>query len=78
VKVTGIDSKAPVITGVKNNKTYTKAVTIKFSDKGTGIKKATLNGKTIKSGSRVSASGSYTLKVTDKAGNTKVIKFKIK
>jgi hypothetical protein len=78
VKVTGIDSKAPVITGVKNNKTYTKAVTIKFSDKGTGIKKATLNGKTIKSGSKVSASGSYTLKVTDKAGNTKVIKFKIK
>lgn len=59
-------------------KTYSKAITIKFSDKLTGIKKATLNGKKIKSGKKVSKNGSYTLKVTDKAGNTQTVKFKIK
>lgn len=59
-------------------KTYNKAITIKFSDKLTGVKKATLNGKKIKSGKKVSKNGSYTLKVTDKAGNTQTVKFKIK
>lgn len=78
-KVKGIDTTAPTVTGVKNKKTYKKAVTIKFSDKGgSGIKKATLNGKKISSGKKVSKKGSYTLKVTDKAGNAKTIKFTIK
>jgi hypothetical protein len=79
-KVTGIDDKKPTVTGVKNNKTYKNAVTIKFSDNknGSGIKSATLNGKKIKSGKKVSKKGKYTLKVTDKAGNKKTIKFTIK
>lgn len=59
-------------------KTYKKPVKIKFSDKLTGIKKATLNGKSIKNGKKISKNGQYTLKVTDKAGNTKIVKFKIK
>lgn len=77
-KVKGLDNTAPQITGVKNGKTYKKAVTIRFSDKGSGIKSAKLNGKTIASGKKVSKKGAYTLKVTDKANNTKTVKFKIK
>jgi hypothetical protein len=77
-KVTGIDSKKPTISGVKNGKTYTKAVTIEFSDSDSGVKSAKLNGKSIKSGKTVSESGSYKLVVTDKAGNKKTVKFKIK
>lgn len=78
IKVTGVDTTAPTVTGVKNGKTYKKTVTIKYSDKGSGIKKATLNGKKIKSGTKVKKKGSYTLVVTDKAGNKKTVKFKMK
>jgi hypothetical protein len=83
VKLDGIDDTKPTVSGVKNNKTYTKSVTIKATDKDSGLKSATLNGKTIKvsklkSGYKVSKAGSYTLKVKDKAGNTKTVKFKIK
>jgi hypothetical protein len=74
-----IDKTKPTVKGVKNNGSYNKAVTIKFSDNknGSGIKKATLNGKTIKSGKKVSANGTYTLNVTDKAGNKTTVKFTI-
>lgn len=71
-----VDKKKPTV-NVKA-KTYKKAVTLKFSDKLSGIKKAALNGKTIKNKKKVSKKGSYTLKVTDKAGNTTSVKFKIK
>ena len=76
----GVDTKAPTVTGVKNNRTYKKTITIKFKDEkgGSGIKKATLNSKRIKSGKKVSKNGFYTLNVTDKAGNIRTIKFKIK
>jgi hypothetical protein len=77
-KVTGIDTTKPTVSGVQNGKTYKKAVTIKFSDKGSGIKSATLNGKKIKTGKKVSANGTYKLVVTDKAGNKKTVKFTIK
>lgn len=72
------DTKAPTIKGVKNKKTYKKAVTIKFSDATSGIKSATLNGKKIKSGKKVKKNGTYTLVITDKAGNSKTVKFTIK
>lgn len=72
-----LDDTKPTITGVKNGKTYKKAVTIKFSDKS-GIRKATLNGKKIKSGTKVKKNGSYTLIVTDKAGNSRIVRFKIR
>lgn len=71
-----VDKKKPTV-NVKA-KTYKKAVTLKFSDKLSGIKKATLNGKTIKNKKKVSKKGTYKLKVTDKAGNTTSVKFKIK
>lgn len=72
------DKTAPVVKGVKHKKTYQKAVKVKFSDSVSGIKKATLNGKNIKSGTKVEAVGNYTLKVKDKAGNSITVKFKIK
>lgn len=71
------DKTKPTIKGVSNNKVYKKACTITFSDKY-GVKSAKLNGKTIKNKKKVSKNGSYTLKVTDKAGNTNTVKFKIK
>ena len=72
------DATAPTVSGVKNNKTYKKAVTIKFSDKVSGIKSAKLNGKTIKSGKKITKAGKYTLKVTDKCGHVRTVKFTIK
>lgn len=71
------DRTKPTIKGVQNKKTYKKSVTIKFSDKS-GIKKATLNGKKIKSGKKIKKNGKYTLIVTDKAGNVKKVNFVIK
>ena len=71
------DKTAPKVTGVKNNKTYKKAVTIKVSDKY-GVKSVKLNGKKIKSGKKVTKKGSYKLVVTDKAGNKTTVTFKIK
>lgn len=76
-KIFYIDSTAPTVKGVANNKTYRSAKVIKFSDKY-GVKKATLNGKTIKSGKKVSKPGTYKVKVWDKAGNVKEVKFTIK
>lgn len=71
------DNTKPTVSGVKNKITYKKAVKIKYADKY-GVKAATLNGKKFKSGKKVSKKGSYTVKVTDKAGNSTVVKFKIK
>lgn len=76
-RIMKLDLTAPSIKGVKNNKVYKKPITVKFSD-ASGIKKATLNNKNIKSGTKVSKKGTYILKVTDKIGNTKKIKFTIK
>ena len=72
-----IDRKAPTIKGVKNGKTYKGKAKIKVSDKY-GIKYIKLNGKTIKNKSTIKKKGKYTLVVTDKAGNKKTVKFRIK
>ena len=79
------DKKKPTVKGVKNNKTYKKTVKIKVSDKS-GIKKVTLNGKKMKVSkfkkgykiTRKKSTKNYILKVWDKAGNKRVVKFKIK
>ena len=79
IRVT-LDQTKPTIKGVKNNKTYKKKVTLKFKDKN-GIKKITINGKAIKKSIKsktIRKRGSYTVKVTDKAGNQNKVKFKIK
>lgn len=77
VKVSNIDKTAPAVSGVAAGKTYKTAKAITFSDNLSGIRYAKLNNKVIKSGTKVTAKGSYTLVVTDAAGNAKTIKFKI-
>lgn len=76
------DTKKPTVKGIGNNKTYKKSVKFKVSD-ASGIKKVTLNKKKIsvskaKKGYTVKKKGKYTLKVWDKAGNVRTVKFKIK
>ncbi len=71
------DTKKPVVTGVKNKKTYIGAKTIKFKD-NCGISKATLNGKKITSGKKVSKKASYKLVVMDVNGLKTTVSFKIK
>ena len=71
-----VDSKKPVVKGVKNKTVYTKPVKIRFSD-NISVKAATLNGKKVKNGYKVSKNGTYRLVVTDRAGNKKIIRFTI-
>ncbi len=72
-----VDHKKPIIKGVKQNKVYRKPVKISFSD-NIGVKTATLNGKKIRSGRKVSKKGTYQLIVTDRAGNKTKVKFRLK
>lgn len=72
-----IDKVKPTIKGVKNNKKYTKPVTVKYSD-NMKVKSATINGKAFKSGKKISKKGKYTVVVKDTAGNKKTVKFTIK
>ncbi len=75
-----IDKTKPVVSGVKNRKTYKKNVKIKFRDNkgGSGIKSAKLNGRNIKNGKVVKKAGRYMLRVTDKAGNVTRMTFRIR
>lgn len=73
-----IDTTKPSVHGVADGKTYKTARTIKFSDQGSGVKKASLNGKPVKTGKKVSQKGDYTLEVADKAGNQNIVAFTIK
>ncbi|WNB92511.1 Ig-like domain-containing protein [Bacillus sp. NEB1478] len=67
-----IDKTAPTVSGVTNNSSYNKDVTLTFND-GT----ATLNGNAFTSGTSVTNEGIYKLIVTDKAGNQATINFTI-
>lgn len=72
------DSVKPKVTGVKNKKSYTGGVTIKYSDAGSGVALATVDGVKIKNKARYTEVGEHTLVVADKAGNKTTIKFTIK
>lgn len=67
-----VDTTAPVITNVLNNKEYNSAVTPQFTE-GSGL----LNGSPYTSGTTITQEGSYTLIVTDLAGNSATVSFKI-
>lgn len=67
-----LDTTAPVITGVTNGEAYHQNLVITFNE-GT----ATLNGTHFSSGTRVSLEGTYTLVVTDTAGNVTTVNFTI-
>ncbi|MGE6517494.1 S-layer homology domain-containing protein [Lysinibacillus sphaericus] len=67
-----IDTEAPLVTGVTNGGIYKDKVTITFNE-GT----ATLNGAAFASGTEIGHDGSYTLIVTDAAGNVTTVNFMI-
>lgn len=75
VKISNIDKTAPKISRIKQDEYYNTAKTITWSDKGCGIKKATLNGKKVTSGIKVTKDGEYELKVYDQLGNKSIVKF---
>ncbi|MFD0826992.1 lamin tail domain-containing protein [Neobacillus sp. M.A.Huq-85] len=65
-----IDKTAPVVTGVKEKGLYNHDVVVEFNEQG-GL----LNGESVPSGVVVSMDGSYTLTVTDQAGNVTTVNF---
>ncbi|WP_134682954.1 Ig-like domain-containing protein [Brevibacillus migulae] len=67
-----LDTTAPVVTGVADGDRYNTVRTISFNE-GT----AKLNHDDFTSGGTVSAEGSYTLVVTDEAGNQTTVHFSI-
>ena len=75
-----VDKTAPTISGVENNEVTKRDIVLKFSDNknGVGIKSVTLNDvpQTDLTALKITASGLYTVVVTDKAGNSSVVNFK--
>ncbi|MFJ7922223.1 S-layer homology domain-containing protein [Lysinibacillus fusiformis] len=67
-----LDTTAPIVSGVVNGASYNMERTITFNE-GT----ATLNGHQFVSGTSVDTEGSYTLIVTDAAGNSTTMTFTI-
>lgn len=79
IKVSNIDVTVPAVKGVTDTKAYRTSVTPTWTDKQSGINlsKTTLNGKVIKSGTKITKEGKYTLKVYDLVGNYKTVVFYI-
>ncbi|WP_396128549.1 hypothetical protein [Exiguobacterium mexicanum] len=67
-----IDHTAPAIKGFLEGKSSYLEVTPTFTE---GV--STLNGKPFVTGTKIATDGDYELKVTDKAGNETIIRFKI-
>lgn len=67
-----IDKTNPVITGVEEGRVYSTAVTLGFNE-GIGL----LNGVIIEPGHLLSTKNSYTLVVTDPAGNSTTLYFSL-
>lgn len=67
-----IDRTTPIVSGVTSKQLTNKSVTVTFNEGS-----ATINGKNIASGQTVVASGVYSLRVTDEAGNVKLLTFTI-
>ena len=72
-----IDSKKPVISGVKNGEDYESKVSIKVSDKVSGVASVTLNGEKMGNKFTVSEAGDYKLVAKDKCNNKTVVNFSI-
>ncbi|MDW0115343.1 S-layer homology domain-containing protein [Sporosarcina thermotolerans] len=71
-----IDKTAPTVSGVEDEIHYKYEATPVFVDANPGVF-ATLNGKPFSSGTRISATGEYSLVVTDAYGNSVTINFVI-
>ena len=72
-----IDSKKPVISGVKNGEDYESKVSIKVSDKVSGVASVTLNGEKMGNKFTVSEAGDYKLVAKDKCNNKTVVNFSV-
>lgn len=71
------DTEAPVISGVKNNGIYNKAVKITITD-NVNVKAVTVNGITIGNTLlKASASKAYKITATDATGNTTSVSFRV-
>ena len=71
------DTEAPVISGVKNNGIYNKAVKITITD-NVNVKAVTVNGITIGNTLlKASASKAYKITATDATGNTTSVNFRV-
>lgn len=71
------DAEAPVISGVKNNGIYNKAVKITITD-NVNVKAVTVNGITIGNTLlKASASKAYKITATDATGNTTSVNFRV-
>lgn len=71
-----VDTTVPKA-NVKKNQSYKKGKTLLFSD-GSGVKWAKLDGKKIKSGTKVKTNGKHSLVIVDKAGNKLSISFLVR
>ncbi|XEC95624.1 S-layer homology domain-containing protein [Paenibacillus tarimensis] len=67
-----IDKTPPLVNGVAQGETYSSSRSISFNEG-----KAELNGQTFTNNSTVTNNGSYTLIVTDKAGNATKVEFTV-
>lgn len=67
-----LEETKPVIDGVEEGRTYDRDVTITFNEGA-----AALNGQPFVNGTTVSENGTYTIVVTDDAGNQSIVHFKI-
>lgn len=67
----GIDKTVPVLEDIEDNAQYTRSVTVKIKEEGSGIKDITLNGTSLGNTSPVNIfeNGVHTLIVTDNALN---------
>ncbi|MDQ8736047.1 S-layer homology domain-containing protein [Paenibacillus sp. LHD-38] len=70
-----LDTVAPIIGGVSNLQKSKETVTITIAE--SNLLSSLLNGSSITSGHQVTAEGSYSLAVTDKAGNITALSFSI-
>lgn len=76
-----IDRKKPVISKIKNNKTYKKPVIFKVSDKDSGVASVKIDGKKKNPEDAVYSirkKGKHTIIVKDNVGNVKKVKIKIR
>ena len=76
-----VDTKKPVIKGIKSGKTYKNLISGSWSDSGSGIKSLTIDGVVTDVSTKsqsFSSDGKHTIIITDKAGNKIKVTFKIK
>ena len=71
-----IDKIKPSV-NVKKGKTYKKGFKLQFNDVS-GISYAKLDGKKVKNNTKITKKGLHKIIILDKAGNKKIVKFKVK